>query len=373
MNIIRIDIQRVAIPFETGGPRVGMRPGLRAWTEMESLLVRVETADGIIGWGEAFGHFVNAGTQAILQHLVCPWFIGKDPSDISSLMEDAQRAFFGFGRNGPVMYALSAMDIALWDIAAQRANQPLFRLLGGHSGELRLYASLLRFGGDTDAVARNVARARDSGYTLVKLHERTIPAFMAAHKAMGDIGQVALDVNAPWTTSEARNIAASIRDSNFAWLEEPVWPPEDFEAAALVRQESVPIAGGENIGTLLEFQYAFKAGAFDVIQPSVAKIGGISEMTRVYSAAQKFPVKVIPHCFYWGPGYLATAHFIASLPVPTFLETAYIKFERQPYALFNPDRATLSLPESPGLGFEPDYSVLDAYTISSVSVSENSA
>jgi L-alanine-DL-glutamate epimerase-like enolase superfamily enzyme len=364
LKITNIETLRVAIPFETGGPQIGMRPGLSSWTKMESLMVRVETEDGLEGWGEAFGHVVNAGTEAILHALVGPAFLGKDARAIATITEDAQRMLHGVGRNGPALYALSGIDIALWDLAAKRAGQPLYRLLGGQSGELKCYASLMRYGGDGDALARNCQRARDAGYLLIKLHENTIPAFLAARKSVEPSVHISLDVNCPWTVDEARAIASAIRDSGFHWLEEPVFPPEDFGGIARVRQEGVPIAAGENIGTLHEFRRAFEAGALDIAQPSVTKVGGVSVMTKVIALAQAHSVRVVPHCFYWGPGYLATAHVAASMARPALVETAFIKLERSPHPLFESTRSTLSLPDTPGLGFQPNWPVLEQYMVS---------
>jgi L-rhamnonate dehydratase len=364
MEICNIEIIRAGMPFGVDGPRNGLRPGMAAWTTMESLMVRVDTRDGYTGWGEAFGHFVNPGVFTILQTLVGPWFMGKDSRRISHLTEQAQRAFFGFGRNGPVMYALSAFDIALWDIAAQRAGQPLYRLLGGGSNQLDLYASLLRYGGDAEAIARNAAKAEALGYTQLKLHEATVPAFMAAHGAVRPETKVALDVNCPWSLGQARQVARTIRDAGFRWLEEPVWPPEDFSAQAQLRAEGVPIAAGENIGTLHDFRRAFEAGALDIVQPSVIKVGGITPMLEIIALAKAFSVEVVPHCFYWGPGYLATAHLVASMPTPTLLETAFIDCELPPHPLFSPMQSTLSLPDAvAGLGFAPDPRLFTEYLI----------
>jgi len=371
VQISKIETLRVSIPFENDGPRVGLRPSLdsRPWTHMECLLVRIEADDGVVGWGEAFGHFVNAGTQEILNTLVAPWFVGKDPRAIVSLMDEAQRGFHGFGRNGPVIYALSAVDIALWDMAAKRAGQPVYRLLGGRDGRLDLYASLTRYRGDPEALRRNCQRAQQIGYTMIKLHETTIPAFLIAREALNPGTRIMLDVNCPWSVAEAKSVARAIRDRNFHWLEEPVWPPEDYAGLAEVRNEGVAIACGENVASLHEFRRLFEARAIDVVQPSVTKLGGITSMTRVIALAQAFSVRVIPHCFYWGPGYLATAHVAASMPERPPVETPFIKLERAPHRLFNPDRATLELPDAPGLGFEPDVTVLDKYTLARHSVS----
>ena len=365
MKIARIETIRVSIPFENDGPRVGLRPSLdsKPWTQMECLMARVETDDGLVGWGEAFGHFVNAGTYEILNTLVGPWFLGKDPEPIVSLMDEAQRGFHGFGRGGPVLYALSAIDIALWDLAAKRAGAPLYRLLGGTGGRLDCYASLTRYRGDAEALRRNCVRARDVGYTMIKLHETTIPAFLVAREAVDAETRIMLDVNCPWSVAEARAVARAIRDRNFHWLEEPVWPPEDYAGLAEVRAEGVAIACGENVSTLHEFRRLFEQRAVDVVQPSVTKVGGVTGFTRIAALAQAFSVRLIPHCFYWGPGYLATAHLAASLSARPPVETPFIALERTPHPLFNPQRATMELPETPGLGFEPDKAVIDAYCV----------
>lgn len=365
MRITRIETLRVSVPFETGGPRHGIRPGLaaRPWLRMESLMVRVATDDGLVGWGEAFGHLVNPGTQAILTSLVGPWFLGKDPEPIASLMQDAQHAFHGFGRSGPVLFALSGIDIALWDLAAKRAGQPLHRLLGGRGEPLPMYASLMRYGGDLDAIRRNVERARAAGFGMIKLHETAIPAFLAAREAVEQDTRIMLDVNCPWPVHEARAVARAIRDRNFYWLEEPVWPPEDYAGLAAVRREGVAIAAGENVTGLHEFRRLFETEAVDVVQPSVIKVGGISAMQRIIALAQAHAVRVIPHCFYWGPGYLATAHVAASMPTPPPVETAFIELERAPHKLFDPAHATLTLPDQPGLGFEPDPEVVERYLV----------
>jgi len=364
VKIVNIETLRVSLPFETGGERVGMRPGLSAWQSMESLMVRVETDDGAVGWGESFGHMCNPGTHALLDALVAPWFIGRDPRSITRLMDEALHAFHGFGRNGPALYAASGIDIALWDLAGQRAGQPLYRLLGGSDAKLERYASMMRYAGNAENIASACQRAQACGYRLIKLHETTVPAFRAARDAMPAEVDISLDVNCPWTVDEARAIATAIRDDGFHWLEEPVWPPEDFSGIARVRDVGVPIAAGENIGNLHEFKRALEAGALDVVQPSVIKVGGITGMRAVIQLAQAYSVRVMPHCFYWGPGYMATAHIAASMPKPTMVETAFIDFEQPPHPAFDPSTASLVLSDAPGLGFEPDMDVLEPRVIS---------
>jgi L-alanine-DL-glutamate epimerase-like enolase superfamily enzyme len=127
----------------------------------------------------------------------------------------------------------------------------------------------MRYGGDTEAVRANVSRAREHGFTTIKLHENTVPAFRAARAAVEREDRICLDVNCPWTVAEACAIAREIRDDDFHWLEEPVWPPEDYAAIAQVRAQGVPISAGENMSSVLDFKAAFEAGALDFVLPSV--------------------------------------------------------------------------------------------------------
>lgn len=364
--ITKFETIRIALPFETGGPRSAIRPGMAEapWLKMECLMLRLESEDGQVGWGEAFGHHVVPGTDAILNQMIAPMLMGKDSRAIDKRVEEMERPFHGFGRNGPVRYALSAVDIALWDMAAKRAGMPLFRMLGGESGELMRYASLMRYGGDPTAVAANTARARAAGFTTIKLHENTVTAFRAALDAVDGQSMICLDVNCPWTVGEAKAIAREIRGDGFHWLEEPVWPPENYAGIAEVRAEGVPIAAGENFGTLFEYKAALDAGAVDILQVSVVKAGGISGMQRIFALARAYPVRVIPHCFYWGPGYNATAHLAAARTEPTLVETAFIDFAVQPHKLFDVSTAHFTLPETPGLGFEADWDALEPYVVS---------
>ncbi len=236
----------------------------------------------------------------------------------------------------------------------------------------RRYASLMRYGGDADAIAANCVKARDAGYGMIKLHEREIHAFMAARESVPAEIDIALDVNCPWSVEEARSVAREIRDHGFHWLEEPVWPPDDFEGLAKVRAEGVAISAGENIHTVHEFRRCLEAGAVGVAQPSVAKAGGITSVRRMIGVADSFGTRVVPHSLYWGPGYLATAHLVAAMPQPTPLETVFVEFETLPHSLIDPRQPTATLPDEPGLGFAPDWDALKRYELSRRTMSSKS-
>jgi L-alanine-DL-glutamate epimerase-like enolase superfamily enzyme len=157
MKITRVEPIIVSVPYSYGG-NPGSFTSAR-WPKMDTLLVKVETDDGVTGWGEGFGFSAVATTKTALETLVAPVCIGRDAADITSLSNELQRRLHTFGRNGPLLYAISAIDIALWDIAGQVAGLPLYRLLGGESIDaIPAYVSLLRYD-DPALVARRHSSA----------------------------------------------------------------------------------------------------------------------------------------------------------------------------------------------------------------------
>jgi D-galactarolactone cycloisomerase len=145
MKITRVETLVLNLPMIIDGATPML--GGRARTSIDMLLVRIDTDGGITGWGEAFGHRIFHATRAAIDTLLGPMCVGRDPGQIAALNDELQRALHGVGRNGPVIYALSGIDIALWDIAGKVAGLPLYRLLGGSArADLPAYASLLRYG-----------------------------------------------------------------------------------------------------------------------------------------------------------------------------------------------------------------------------------
>src|ERR1700722_3131297 len=240
---------RIAVPFEHGGPKPMRSSG--PWESMDALLVRIDTDAGITGWGEAFGFAASPITQAALGHVFAPLCIGKDPAMMSDLMAPLPRCTVNMGTSGPVRYALSGIELALWDIAGKVAQQPLHALLGGAKrSQIPAYASFLPYH-DVALVERNVDEARTRGYKHIKLHERTVDTVAAARRAGGADLTLMVDTNCAWSLADAVEMAHKFEPFELAWLEEPIYPPDDFAALASLRaQTSVPIAFGENIGNV---------------------------------------------------------------------------------------------------------------------------
>lgn len=360
MKITSIETIHLSIPYEAGGATrmIGSKP----ITNLEMLLLRVDTDAGITGWGEAFGHAVCRTTKTALDTLVAPAFIGRDPTDIAGLMTEMNRNLHIFGRNGSVVYALSGIDIALWDIAGKRSLLPLHELFGGRKRtELRAYASLRRYG-DPNVVAANCAKAVERGYRHIKIHETDVPQVKAARQAIGPGVPLMLDTNCPWSVSEAIVMAEKFRPYDLYCIEEPVWPPEDHAGLARVRASGVRTCAGENVAGLHDFRHMFEARSIDIAQPSVTKIGGITEMRKIITLAEAYGVTFMPHCGYFGPGYLASLHIAASLQADTLFERLYLDLEVSPFSPWTePEGGMVMVPQAPGLGCDPDMQVVERY------------
>lgn len=357
MRITAVETHLIRVPFDIGAAPQAFA-GV-AWAEMATLFVRVVTDQGLDGWGEAFGHAVCPATKAAVETQLAPAFLGRDARDIRGLAGRMAQAFHLFGRNGPLVYGLSGFDTALWDIAGKAAGLPLWRLLGGAPREsLPAYASLLRYA-EPRLVAAATERALARGYRAVKLHETGVPQVRAAREAAGPDIALMMDVNCPWTVDEACRTATALREFGLAWLEEPVFPPEDHAGLARVRAQGVPVAAGENAAGLHDFRHLFEAGALDIAQPSVAKIGGVTEVLRIAALAEAFSVRLVPHCAYFGAGYLASLHLTAALAPDAPFERLFVDLEASPYhELVQAPGGRVAVPQGPGLGRDPDPEVL---------------
>ncbi|MDT7952157.1 MAG: mandelate racemase/muconate lactonizing enzyme family protein [Acetobacteraceae bacterium] len=360
MKIVAVESSVVSVPYTMGGPH--SRFAGQLWDRMEILLVRVETDDGLVGWGEAFGHAAIPATKAALDSIVAPLVIGSDAGDITALTRRVMHAIHLLGRNGPFVYAFSGIEIALWDLLGKRCGQPVWHLLGATAPpRLEAYASLLSYSNDLDLVARNVGDARAKGYRKIKLHELTRDAVTVAQRAAPDAA-IMMDVNCAWAPPAARAMAASLQGDGLLWLEEPVWPPEDAAGLASLRRFGIPLSAGENTAGLLGFRTLIEAGAIDIAQPSVTKIGGIGETMRVATLARAHGIQTVPHCPYFGPGFLASLHVAAALEERPPVEVLWLEMEASPFLPFTVvENGTVAVPTAPGLGCDPDPAVLDRY------------
>ncbi|WP_314325078.1 mandelate racemase/muconate lactonizing enzyme family protein [Paenarthrobacter ilicis] len=359
--ITDIEIYELDIPFDDGSSRYEAPAG--RWNRFDGIVVRVTTADGVSGWGECFAYSCRSAVAEALRTMVIPLVLGQDAGDVPALMRTAQKKLHLFGRYGIAMFAVSGVDIALWDRKARAAGVPLAALLGGRRhDEVPAYASLVHYG-KADVVRDRARHAVQAGYASVKLHETESEIIRAGREGAGLATELTVDANCAWSLEEARQLLPEFEAIGIDWLEEPIYPPEDFESLAQLAAETfIPMSAGENACTRYEFRKMMQANSVGHPQPSVTKIGGVTEFMAVLQEAEERGVTCMPHSPYFGPGYWATLQLLSTVAGTPQLEHLYVEPEALPgLDTPIPHRGRVSIPGSPGTGFEPDWDVLKAY------------
>jgi L-alanine-DL-glutamate epimerase-like enolase superfamily enzyme len=352
MKITAVRAIPLAIPLRETPPLVS------AWAGRASkqILVEVRTDAGITGWGEAFAYGAPLAVANVIDEALAPMLVGQDPGEIEATVDRLHRALMIWGRRGLAMMAVSGVELALWDLAGKARGVPVYALLGGLvQRRVHAYASLPRYDAPADVARAAAAMARD-GFTAIKLHQVDVASVAAAREAVGDAVELMLDTNCPWTVEQATAMARRLEPYRLRWLEEPVWPPEDYAGLARVRaRTSTAIACGENEATVFGFREIVAAGAADVLQPSVTKVGGLLELKKIASLAAAANVTLVPHSYYFGPGLAATLHAIASTPGVPYVEWGAGALA--PSLLRDPIRCAggvVTVEDRPGLGADPD-------------------
>lgn len=361
MKIVRVEAIPLSIPCSYGAD--GWSLGAGGWKALDFCLVRVDTDAGITGWGEAFSYSCRRAVTAAVRDMIAPIAIGRDAADIAGLHAEIQKRMHIFGRFGITAFALSGLDIALWDLAGKAAGKPLHALLGGARRErLACYASFLRYA-DPALLARYCRQAVGEGYRAIKLHEISEPVIAAARAAVPRDVELLLDVNCEWSVEDAMAIGKRLAPMGLGWFEEPVFPPEDGAGLRAVGEATgLPIAAGENCCFATQFAQLFDAGAVRYAQPSVTKVGGVTEFRKVAALAAERGVKLAPHSPYFGPGAVASLHLIGALAADAKFEYFYLNAEAALYGdLLNPRQGEVAIPQGPGLGVDPDPAVIRRY------------
>ena len=358
MKITEVRALPLAIPLRAATPASAWAGGIG-----RQILVRVATDEGLTGWGECFAYGATLAVCRVVDDALAPLLAGQDPTRLEALVDTMHRALMIWGRRGLAMMAVSGVELALWDLAGKARGVPVYALLGGRCApRTRAYASLLRYAAPAD-VARASAAAAADGYTAIKLHQTDVESVAAARDAVGGGVELMLDTNCPWTVEEAIRAGRRLERYALRWLEEPGWPPEDYAGLSRVRAAlSIPIATGENDATVFGFRAILDAGAADVVQPSVTKVGGLLEMKKIAALAAAANVTLVPHSYYFGPGLAATLHFAASTPGIPYVELPPGDLEAPLCAepIRRADGAAAA-GDAPGLGADPDPGVLARY------------
>lgn len=338
-------------------------------------LVAAYTDEGITGWGSVF---TNDGlVQAALQVLE-PLYAGENPLEPERVSEKLHSNTFWMGRGGTITHTISGIDIAMWDILGKATGQPVGRLLGGcYRNRVLPYASLLMR--EPKALAEQLIAIRAQGFRAFKigwgpfgrqgdaLDEQIV---RAAREAVGSEGLLMVDAGASnacwpqgfkWAVRTARMLA----DFAVYWFEEPL-PPDNLSDYVLLRQSSiVPIAGGEVLTRRQSFVPWLQSRAFDIVQPDVTKVGGISEERKIAWMAEENGIRFIPHGWNTALGLAADLHLASASRETDIVEyltgSPFIDdIVEKKWQL--DDRGMLAVPAGPGLGVSLDLDAVEKYT-----------
>lgn len=357
------DVQ--AIPLRIPQKMKFAKPKTGFDTESDGhVLVKILTDEGITGIGEAWRLTPRAVAKFIVEALK-PRLLGEDPTRIEALWQKMYVATFRYGRKGMVLNAISGVEIALWDILGKACGLPVYKLLGGARHEsIRGYASLPPYGRPEEA-ATDAAALVESGYHMVKLHQRDLDSVAKTRQAIGEGIDLALDVNGCWTRREAVRMAQAMEEYNLRWLEEPINPMDDYDGLRFVRERSnISIAAGENEYTHHGFKTLIEKDAVDILQPDVIKAGGLSCCRKILGIAEAWNIPLITHSFYYGPGVAATAHFVMANPFGNEMEICTTPIEENFIAPdFRPVKGKITVSDAPGLGIELVEDVVKKYRI----------
>jgi L-alanine-DL-glutamate epimerase-like enolase superfamily enzyme len=360
VTIAAIDTIGLRIPLDIWAPPPMTSHGVPR-THFESLLVRVTTSNGIVGWGESFAT-ARPMVIAAFDHWVRRVAVGQGVTD-PNLLPRIERMFLSL-RAGPLMAALSGLDIALWDIRGKLEGVPVHALIGGAKRRrVECYASLLHYHGYPEHLKRATARALERGYRWIKLHERTPEAVAIARAVVGPDMPLMVDINCAWSAAEAEAQVAAMAPYQPYWVEEPLYPPEDFETCARIRKRTgVPLGMGENATSLADFRTMVATGAADFVQPSIVKIGGITAMMKVAREVEAAGAVCVPNGFYVGPGYLAAVHCMAAKEKASPLERLFADLGAVPFASTVPvENGGVEVPRGPGLGADPEEELIGRF------------
>lgn len=346
--------------------RVPVRTSFGTMHDRPAVLVRVEDAEGAHGWGEVWCNFPSCGAEhraRLVEAVVAPLLCGRQWASPAAVYETLtqQTAVLALqsGEPGPIAQAIAGVDIAMHDLAARRAGVPLWRALGGSGSEVEVYAS----GINPDRPGDVVTALRGAGYTRFKLKvgfgsERDL-ANLQAMRAAAPGATLMVDANQAWDLATATTMAAQLAPLQPAWLEEPLRADRPWaEWQALAAASAVPLAAGENMIGDAAFDGLIASRAFAVVQPDLAKWGGVSGVLGVIERIARAGQRYCPHYLGAGIGLLASAHVLAARGAADGL--LEIDSNENPLrnalapALASLRAGRIDIGSAPGLGVEPD-------------------
>lgn len=339
-----------------------------------NLLVVVRDDDGVEGWGEIWCNFPRFGLRhraRLLAEVFAPALLDRpfaSPTQAWTYLEAFGKPLcLQSGEPGPIGAVIAGIDIALWDVAAKKAGVPLWRLLGGRSGRVPVYASL----GRMDDLPSTIDRCMDEGHRAVKVRssgtiDDHVSAVRPVRSRIGPSRELMLDVNGSWAPEAAIATIGQLAPYRLAWLEEPIAADASRSTwARLADAAPMPIAGGENLIGAAMLETALDGRALAVLQPDITKWGGFSGLLPIARRIVAAGRRLCPHAFSGTPGVLAAAHLLAASGSRDGLLEYPVG--RHPLREALPGRSprdgTLDLGDAPGLGLDVDRARLESHRL----------
>ena len=349
----------------------------------DTVLIKVETDEGITGWGECDSspYVVKTIVDCPPSHIVCRGLkdivVGQDPFDVEKIWNDMYRDSYYYGRRSVGIHAMSGIDIAIWDIIGKAVGKPVHKLLGGKfHNKLRAYASMLM--PHTEEETKEKAREYlDKGFTAIKFgwgglgesKEKDIRLVKAAREAMGKDATLMLDIGYLWRNSKyAEMMCRALEEFDPYWIEEPMISDDVEGFSRLSGKTMLRIASGEELTGLYEFKELIEKGGIDIVQPDMSRCGGLTVAKKVADMALLKGIEICPHAFKSGILMAASIQLLAAYRGTPLLEycsqeTVLSKGLLRSHFTLNSD-GTVTVPETPGLGVEINEEAVEKYRIS---------
>ncbi|HET7729416.1 MAG TPA: mandelate racemase/muconate lactonizing enzyme family protein [Usitatibacter sp.] len=365
-----VTIQRLVAHVFRWPVATPVRTSFGVMRDRPMVLVEAVDEEGVSGWGEAWCNFPAVGAEhraRLVSSVFAPAVVGRSVEDPAALFRELTQASavlaIQAGEPGPVAQCIAGIDTALWDLAARRAGQALWKFLGGRDPRIAVYASGL----NPDGPETIAAGKREAGYSAFKLkvgfgRVRDLANLRALRDTLGPHARLMVDANQAWSLDEALAMQDALAEFDLGWIEEPLRADSPLpQWKQLAGAGRAPLAAGENMAGDDQFDAAIASRAFAVLQPDVAKWGGISGCLPVARRIRAAGLRYCPHFLGGGIGLLASAHLLAAAGGDGMLE-----IDANPNPLRSEICGPLStvvdghatLTDAPGLGIVPDLSML---------------
>jgi galactonate dehydratase len=395
MKITNVRSWIVKIPWDHNpGTGVVRDPGNRAF-----IFVQVDTDAGITGWGEVTTYPGPVANRAVAAYIneIGEWLRGEDPSQIEAIWQKTFRAMTYVGTRGATTAAISAVDIALWDIRGKVLGQPIYNLLGGPVRDrIALYCH--PYGNESpETIVPAAKEIKAAGFKAFKMdpmlphlhvgnasyldgeldaevEAKALDTLAAAREAVGPQFEILIDAHGLYNVPAAVRLANKMAEYNIHWFEEPV-PPESWKALKQVKEQvATPICTGERLHTRWEFVPIFEGGLADFVMPDVTWTGGISELKKIATMAEAYYIPISPHDASGPVNVLAGAQVM--MTVPNFYKLECHRYDFSGYNILvdqplDVRDGCLHLTDRPGLGIELNRETLKKYEVTGASTANS--